>query len=440
MATIIRDVRDKLQAALDVKFGYNPRRDQRLTESERRAYPGPEQVPSIREIIEHIQEATTANVPYMLGVSQTRAMIQHLEPEESQEWRSFVTVGKTKNFKTQERIMFGEFGNMPKRAERQAYANLGFPPEYRTPFTPENRGGMVDITREMLLNDDIGALQSLPKKLAAACNDTNRKFAYGLLAGNSAGGAINSDTLHDTLVLYHASHGNLASGALDVTNLLAARARLLAQWLPGQETVMDDTGGVDASVTTIGVESVEGFYAGGIIRIGTELIKIGAVDSELSRFTGCTRGMYGTTAAIHADAVKIQLQARPVRPKSLHLIVPTQLESTAWEMVSSEKVPGGNYNNRNFLNKEHEEGRLHIVAVHPTYLGDDLNNWYLAADAESVPSLEIAFLEGEEMPEVIVQDVPAVGDVFKMDVITYKARQTFGGAQVDWRGVQGNLV
>jgi hypothetical protein len=80
------------------------------------------------------------------------------------------------------------------------------------------------------------------------------------------------------------------------------------------------------------------------------------------------------------------------------------------------------------------------VAVHPTYLGDDLNNWYLAADAESIPSLEIDFLEGEELPEVIVQDVPAVGDVFKMDVITYKARQTFGGAQVDWRGVQGNLV
>lgn len=303
-----------------------------------------------------------------------------------------------------------------------------------------SRAEVILIESGWSKNGDIEALQAMPLKLASAANETLRRFIYGLVAGNAAGSAVNSDTLYDGVVLYHANHGNVGTNALDITNLLAARSRLLAQWLPGQETTMDDSGGMDASVTTIGVDSTEGFYAGGIIRIGTELIKIGAVDLDLVCFTGCTRGMYGTTPAIHTDAVKIQLQARPVRPKTLHLVVPTQLESTAWELLASEKLPGGNYNNRNFLNKEHEEGRFEIHAVHPVYLGDDTNNWYLLADAESVPSLEVDFLEGEEVPDVVVQDAPAVDDVFKADIITYKVRQAFGGTQVDWRGAQGNLV
>lgn len=439
-ARIVKDVQDKLRMAMDVKFGYSPRRDRRLTESARREYPQPHDLPSMRELLQHLQEATTANIPVLMGSSMTKALVSHYTEDDPQEWRRFIAVGRSDDFREQDRVIFGEYGGIPKRAEAAQYADLGFPSEYVTKFSPDSRGGIVRVTREMILNDDTQALQRIPQKLASAAAEELRRFAYGMVAARAGGGGINSDLMYDNQAVYHIAHGNLGTLALDVDNVLACRARLLSQWLPGQETTIDDDSGINDTVTTIGVSSVDGYYVGAIVRIENELIKVGGIDVELKQFIACTRGMYGTTAAAHSDGLKVQLQARPVRFKSLHLVVPTQLESKAYEVLASEKLPGGNFNNRNFLNQEHEDGKIEVTAVHPTYLGDDVNNWYMVADPESIPSLAIDFVQGQETPEVILADQPTNSDVFNLDVIPYKIRHEYGGRQVDWRGLQGNLV
>ena len=70
----------------------------------------------------------------------------------------------------------------------------------------------------------------------------------------------------------------------------------------------------------------------------------------------------------------------------------------------------------------------------------DINNWYLAADPKDIPSIEIGFLDGKETPELFVQDLPNIGNMFSNDQLTYKIRHIYGGCVTDYRGLQGNVV
>lgn len=70
----------------------------------------------------------------------------------------------------------------------------------------------------------------------------------------------------------------------------------------------------------------------------------------------------------------------------------------------------------------------------------DTNDWFLVADPKDVPTIELAFLDGREEPELFVQDMPNVGSMFSNDKLTYKIRHIYGGAVMDYRGFQGNIV
>ena len=70
----------------------------------------------------------------------------------------------------------------------------------------------------------------------------------------------------------------------------------------------------------------------------------------------------------------------------------------------------------------------------------DVNNWYLTADKADVPFIEIGFLDGNEEPEILVQDTPTSGSVFSNDTITYKIRHIYGGVVEDYRGADGSIV
>lgn len=429
---IIADIQDKLQNALSLKMGYRPERDERISEAERRDYLRLEELPSMKVLEDLVREATTASFPHMLGTAMSLSLVT-ARPKSSQWWRNVAKIGFLDDFKTQDRIFLGEFGGVPRVIEGQAYTSLGVPPEFRSTYSPDTRGGVIPLTRQMLRNDDIGLFASLSEKAAAAAWDEFEKFFIRLVTGNAGGGGVNTDTLYDSVTLFHANHGNLGNLALDVTNLLACRARLYDQWLPGKQTVIEDSGGIDDEVTTIGLASVEGIFPGDVIRIGTELIRVGDVDTELVQLTDCIRGLYTDNAAVHADGAAVQVQSRPVRPRNLTLLHPRNLESTAVEVVASNKVPGGTSGDHD---KERMDAKINIVARHQAYLGDDPASWYLMADAESVPTFVVDFLDGREDPEVIQQDEPTGND----DVIGLKIRHEYGGCAIDWRGAQANLV
>ena len=67
-------------------------------------------------------------------------------------------------------------------------------------------------------------------------------------------------------------------------------------------------------------------------------------------------------------------------------------------------------------------------------------DWVLSADPANIPSIEVGFLNGQEEPELFVQDNPSVGSMFTSDKTTYKIRHEYGGAILDHRAFYKAVV
>ena len=69
-----------------------------------------------------------------------------------------------------------------------------------------------------------------------------------------------------------------------------------------------------------------------------------------------------------------------------------------------------------------------------------MSDWFLVADPVGMPTIEIDFLNGQQEPEIFIQDMPTVGSVFSADKITYKIRHIYGGDVLEHRGLDGSVV
>lgn len=116
-----------------------------------------------------------------------------------------------------------------------------------------------------------------------------------------------------------------------------------------------------------------------------------------------------------------------------YLVVPVDLEQTAYELTATDREVG---NGNNTLNFARTWGLSTIVVPYWT----DANNWYLVADKSSVPTIEIGFLGGREEPELFLADAPTVGSMFTNDQLVWKIRHIYGGAVLDFRGFYGAIV
>ena len=76
----------------------------------------------------------------------------------------------------------------------------------------------------------------------------------------------------------------------------------------------------------------------------------------------------------------------------------------------------------------------------PVWYWTDANDWCTAADPLDIPGIEMGFLDGQEEPELFVQDSPTVGSMFSADKITWKLRHIYGGAVTDYRAFTKAVV
>lgn len=78
--------------------------------------------------------------------------------------------------------------------------------------------------------------------------------------------------------------------------------------------------------------------------------------------------------------------------------------------------------------------------VIPVWCWDDANDWMMTVDPMDAPFIEIGFLDGQEEPEIFVQDNPTVGSLFTNDQTTYKIRHIYGATVVDYRPAFKSVV
>jgi hypothetical protein len=78
--------------------------------------------------------------------------------------------------------------------------------------------------------------------------------------------------------------------------------------------------------------------------------------------------------------------------------------------------------------------------VHEIPYWTDANDWCAFADKREIPLLEIGFYNGQEEPELFIQDLPTQGSLFSNDQIKYKIRHIYSGAIPDFRGHYKGVV
>lgn len=164
-----------------------------------------------------------------LGNSITRRMQASYRDQVAYDaWRAVVSTAPVNDFRTQERTQIGGFGDLPTVAERGPYTAFADPSDDAATYAVIKRGGKVEVTMESIKNDDVGAMRRLPVELGRAAKRTLFKFVFNFFAANP--------TIYDTLALYHATHANLFTAALDATSLSAHRLAMKKQ--TGRDTAM----------------------------------------------------------------------------------------------------------------------------------------------------------------------------------------------------------
>ncbi len=269
-------------------------------------------------------------------------------------WRAWVTIRDgVKDFKAQNTVRYGGYGNLPTVAEGGPYTGLTSPGDEKLNWSPAKRGGTEDLTRELILNDDVSAVQRIPTRMARAAAQTLHEFIYDFIRPGV------NPVIYDAVALYHANHANTGTAALaaDGVALAAARLRMKKQ-------------------------------------------------------------------AMLTNGKRIGIRAG-------FLIVPSDLESIAYGLLT----PAFNKSNEvpEFLQK------IGITPIVVDYWAD-ATDWVLAGRKEDTEMVEVGFVNGQETPQLFVSDLPNAGSFFTHDKVTYKIRHEYGGAIVDWRGLDGSIV
>lgn len=112
-----------------------------------------------------------------------------------------------------------------------------------------------------------------------------------------------------------------------------------------------------------------------------------------------------------------------------NLWVPANLEEAAFDLFKQR----GTANDLSFIQTQ-------APRIVPVWYWTDANDWAASADPLDVASVEVGFLDGNQEPEIFVQDNPSVGSLFTNDTITYKIRHVYGGAVTDYRGLYKAVV
>lgn len=146
-------------------------------------------------------------------------------------WRAWCKVGSAKDFKNQSRPILSEVCDLDEVPENGEY-KYGDLSDSTETFALKSYGKIFAITRQALINDDLGALTDIPKAWGAAASRKINSLAYGILTTNAA--------MADGVALFHATHANLGTnGAPSITTLSEARKLMRLQKGPQKLAILN---------------------------------------------------------------------------------------------------------------------------------------------------------------------------------------------------------
>lgn len=150
-------------------------------------------------------------------------------------WSSFCSVGSVSDFREWKRKRRGAIGNLPVVYENDEYTTAAIPDAEANGIYVETYGQMINVSRKMIVNDDLDAFTRLPADLARAAARTIEAKVFAVLVANP--------TMADGNALFSAAHGNLvASGSgavISVATVDAIRQLMALQKDPASKDYLN---------------------------------------------------------------------------------------------------------------------------------------------------------------------------------------------------------
>lgn len=252
--------------------------------------------------------------------------------------------GSNRDFKEAARVALSEAGTLELVPEGGQFKQDSFG-EASARTKVATYGKLFSLTRQAIINDDLGLFSKIATKYGSAAKRLVNKMVYAQLTGNVK--------MQDNVALFDAKHGNVAG-----------------------------TG---------------------------EALSVKAIAKAITAMRR-QKGIQGEATL-------------NITPK--YLVVPPELEMTAYQIVNSTAAVDGV--NSGVANPY--KGRFIVVADAEL---TDPDAWYLVADATQHDTIEVTYLNGVETPRLETRQG------FDVDGIEYKVAFDCGVSALDFRGVFKN--
>lgn len=293
---------------------------------------------------------------YVLGNTLYRRLVQ--DYKENSDYGVSRLVGpnirKAVDFRTMESVQIGYYGDLPDvDPESLDFADLGEVSDEKVEYALNQKGGIISITRKMIINDDMRTVQKIISRLPRAARRTLAKRCWAKFIGNAT-------YKGDNKAVFHADHGNLGATAYGIASALAAKTAMSLQ------TEADS---------------------------GERLM------------------LRPVTVAFPSELFGLVKNVNDFNPQAV-------------------AIADGN----SMFGYFSPEGMIECPFM------VDATDWMMFADPAEVEILELAFLNGQQEPEMFVADQPTNGQMFVADKIQYKIRHEYEAEIVDYRGVYKSVV
>lgn len=362
---IHREGGEKLQAAVDgllgVKLADNMR-DVPVFTSLRAAYAEITGDSEVRGYLDPAQSQRmqaafgSATFAYVLGNTLYRRLSQ--DYREISDYGVSRLVGgnirNAKDFRPLETVKIGYFGDLPDvNPEVDDYQDLGTLTDEQIEHVIGQKGGIITITRRMIINDDMRAVQKIINRLPRAARRGLARHCWTPFISNST-------YKGDNKAIFHADHGNLGSAAYSIPAALAAKTAFSRQ-------------------------------------------------TELG--SGERLGLRPMCVCFPSELFGLVKNVNDFNPQAV-------------------AVENGN-SMYGFFKPEN---------LHENIFMEDANDWMFLGDPNECEIMELAFLNGQQEPEMFVADQPTNGQMFVGDRIQYKIRHEYHGEVTEVRNVYKGVV
>ena len=169
---------------------------------------------------------STSDFPVILENVLHKMLLAAYRPQ-ALTWQRFCAVGSLSDYRPHHRYHMGSFSDLREVNEEGEYETGVLSDAAKETITGSRKGRILQITPEVLVNDDLGAFSRPTLALGQAAARTIEKDVYALLALNSGAGP----TMSDGDPLFHANHNNIPTAAAPAIDSVDAGRQLMASQL-----------------------------------------------------------------------------------------------------------------------------------------------------------------------------------------------------------------